>query len=99
MLWDVPHIIAELSTFYELKPGVLIFCGTPAGVGPVKPGDQLEGGIEGLEVLRITIASAQRAGWRGLFRSHHHRLSNHDHLGSSGPPRRPPFAFPKTWTR
>jgi len=62
MLWDVPHIIAELSTFYELKAGVLIFCGTPAGVGPVKPGDQLEGGIEGLEVLRITIASAQRAG-------------------------------------
>jgi len=62
MLWDVPHIIAELSTFYELKPGDLIFCGTPAGVGPLKPGDQLEGGIEGLEVLRITIAGAQRAG-------------------------------------
>lgn len=62
MLWDVPHIIAELSTFYELKPGDLIFCGTPAGVGPVKPGDQLEGGIEGLEVLRITMAGTQRAG-------------------------------------
>jgi fumarylpyruvate hydrolase len=62
MLWDVPHIIAELSTFYELKPGDLIFCGTPAGVGPVKPGDQLEGGIEGLEVLRITMAAVRRAG-------------------------------------
>jgi len=39
-----------------------IWYGTPAGVGPVKPGDQLEGGIEALEVPRITTASAQRAG-------------------------------------
>ena len=62
MLWDVPHIIAELSTFYQLRPGDLIFCGTPAGVGPVKPGDRLEGGVEGLEVLRITMAAAERAG-------------------------------------
>ncbi len=62
MLWDVPHIIAELSTFYKLKPGDLIFCGTPAGVGPVKPGDRLQGGVEGLEVLRIVMAAAERAG-------------------------------------
>jgi fumarylpyruvate hydrolase len=56
MLWKVPQLIAELSTLYELKPGDLIFTGTPAGVGAVKPGDRLEGGIEGLEVLRNTIA-------------------------------------------
>ena len=62
MLWDVAHIIAELSTLYEVKPGDLIFCGTPAGVGPVRPGDRLEGGIEGLEVLSISIAAPQRAG-------------------------------------
>jgi fumarylpyruvate hydrolase len=61
MLWDVPHIIAELSTFYQLKPGDLIFCGTPAGVGPVRPGDRLEGGVEGLEELRVTMAAAERA--------------------------------------
>src|SRR3984893_16727697 len=41
MLWDVAHIIAELSTLYELKPGDLIFTGTPAGVGPVKHGHRL----------------------------------------------------------
>jgi len=52
----VPHIIAALSKFYELRPGDLIFTGTPSGVGPVKPCDRLEGGIEGLEVLRNTIA-------------------------------------------
>ena len=57
MIWDVPHIIAALSQLYELRPGDLIFTGTPSGVGPLKPGDRLEGGIEGLEVLRNTIAA------------------------------------------
>ncbi len=56
MLSGVPQLIAELSTLYELKAGDLIFTGTPAGVGAVKPGDSLAGGIEGLEVLRNTIA-------------------------------------------
>lgn len=58
MIWDVPHIIAALSQLYGLKAGDLIFTGTPAGVGPVQPGDRLEGGIEGLEVLRNTISAA-----------------------------------------
>jgi fumarylpyruvate hydrolase len=57
MIWDVPHIIAELSTFYELRPGDLIFTGTPAGVGALQPGDRIEGGVEGLEVLRTTIVA------------------------------------------
>src|SRR5271170_1942133 len=56
MLWDVPHIIAALSGLYELVPGDLIFSGTPSGVGALKPGDALEGGIDGLEVLRNSIA-------------------------------------------
>lgn len=56
MLWDVPHIIAALSGLYQLVPGDLIFSGTPAGVGALQPGDVLEGGIDGLEVLRNTIA-------------------------------------------
>jgi fumarylpyruvate hydrolase len=58
MLVDVPHVIAELSALFELRPGDLIFTGTPAGIGPLKPGDRLEGGIEGLEVLRNTIVAA-----------------------------------------
>jgi fumarylpyruvate hydrolase len=56
MIWDVPHIIAALSRLYELRAGDLIFTGTPSGIGAVKPGDVLEGGIDGLEVLRNTIA-------------------------------------------
>src|SRR5215469_4516515 len=56
MIWDVPQIIAALSRLYQLRAGDLIFTGTPSGIGAVKPGDVLEGGIEGLEVLRNTIA-------------------------------------------
>lgn len=55
MIWSVPEIIAELSTLYELRAGDLIFTGTPAGVGPVKPGDEIECGIEGLGTLRNRI--------------------------------------------
>jgi fumarylpyruvate hydrolase len=57
MIWNVPEIIAELSTLFELQPGDLVFTGTPAGVGPLKPGDRVEGGIEGLEGLRHSIGA------------------------------------------
>jgi fumarylpyruvate hydrolase len=58
MIWSVPEIIATLSTYFELAPGDLIFTGTPAGVGPVQPGDRIEGGVEGLESLQFTIGPA-----------------------------------------
>jgi fumarylpyruvate hydrolase len=55
MIWNIAEIVAELSTYYELRPGDLVFTGTPEGVGPVRRGDSLVGGIDGLETLRITI--------------------------------------------
>jgi fumarylpyruvate hydrolase len=55
MIWSVPEIVAELSTYFELRPGDLIFTGTPEGVGAVQRGDSLVGGIDGLETLRTTI--------------------------------------------
>jgi fumarylpyruvate hydrolase len=57
MIWTVPEILAELSTLFQLEPGDLVFTGTPAGVGALKPGDRIEGGIDGLEVLRNTISA------------------------------------------
>jgi fumarylpyruvate hydrolase len=57
MIWSVPETIAHLSSFVELRPGDLIFTGTPEGVGPVGRGQTLEGGIEGLGELRISVAS------------------------------------------
>jgi fumarylpyruvate hydrolase len=58
LVWSVPEIIAHLSGFYHLGPGDLIFTGTPAGVGPVAPGDRLEGTIEGVGGLSVTIGAA-----------------------------------------
>jgi fumarylpyruvate hydrolase len=55
MIWDVAHTVHFLSQYYEVLPGDLIFTGTPAGVGPVKPGDRLDGGIDGLGTLSISI--------------------------------------------
>jgi fumarylpyruvate hydrolase len=55
MVWKVPEIIAELSTFFELRAGDLIFTGTPSGVGPLARGDRVEGGIEGLSSIRNDI--------------------------------------------
>ena len=56
MIWSVPEIIAELSTMFELRAGDLIYTGTPAGVGPLKPGDRIECHIDGLPSLTNTIA-------------------------------------------
>jgi len=56
MIWSVPEVIAELSTYFELQPGDLIFTGTPAGVGPIVPGDKLAAGIEGVGELNIAFA-------------------------------------------
>lgn len=55
LVWSVPELVADLSQFYHLEPGDLIFTGTPAGVGPVAPGSILHGEIEGLEPVDLTI--------------------------------------------
>lgn len=56
MIWSVAEIIATLSTYVELKGGDLIFTGTPAGVGPIVPGDRLEAALDGTPPLRVTFA-------------------------------------------
>lgn len=48
MIWPVPDIIAFLSNLVILKPGDLIFTGTPEGVGAVERGDSLAADIEGI---------------------------------------------------
>jgi fumarylpyruvate hydrolase len=56
MLWSVPDIIAELSKLFELKPGDLVFTGTPAGVAELKRGDRFHAGLEGVATLEGGIA-------------------------------------------
>jgi fumarylpyruvate hydrolase len=55
LIWPVPDIIRFLSTFYALEPGDIIYTGTPAGVGPVVPGDKIVVSIAGLEPTTVTI--------------------------------------------
>ena len=55
MLWKIPEVIANLSTFVRLEAGDLIYTGTPAGVGPLQRGDVLDGGVDGVGTLHARI--------------------------------------------
>ncbi len=55
MLWNFDEIIAEISKYFTLKTGDLIFTGTPAGVGKVAVGDKLTAFIEGEEMLSFEV--------------------------------------------
>lgn len=58
MIWSVPEQIAYLSEYYTLEPGDLIYSGTPAGVGPVKAGDDLHAGVDGVGELKVKMIEA-----------------------------------------
>ena len=55
MLWKIDELISYISTFFTLKIGDVIFTGTPAGVGKVSIGDNLEGFIEENKIFNLNI--------------------------------------------
>jgi len=55
MLWSIDELISEVSRFFTLKIGDVIFTGTPAGVGPVGANDVLEGYLEGEKAFTVKI--------------------------------------------
>ncbi|MGD1884565.1 MAG: fumarylacetoacetate hydrolase family protein [Paracoccaceae bacterium] len=57
LIWSVPEIVSILSHSITLAPGDLIMTGTPAGVGPLVPGDICTVSIEGLGDLTTTIGA------------------------------------------
>jgi len=57
LLWPVADLVVELSRLFVLEPGDLIYTGTPAGVGPVTTGDELEGSIEHVGKITIRIGA------------------------------------------
>lgn len=59
LIWPVADIIAICSEAVELRPGDLIFTGTPAGVGQIVSGDRLSGGVEGIGTIELTIGQAR----------------------------------------
>ena len=82
LIWKVRELIADLSLFYHLQPGDLIFTGTPEGVGPVKPGDVLEGRIEGVGTISLSIAPAEAAPAHDLRGRRPPPFSSNDGAGS-----------------
>src|SRR5687768_16768264 len=57
MVYDVHRLIEYATSFYTLYPGDVIFSGTPEGVGPVKPGDEIRAGIERIGEFTIRVAA------------------------------------------
>jgi fumarylpyruvate hydrolase len=55
LIWTIPELIADLSLFYHLQPGDLIFTGTPEGVGALQPGDRIDGRIEGVGEIALRV--------------------------------------------
>ena len=58
LIWNVRELIADLSLYYHLQPGDLIFTGTPEGVGPVVAGDRIEGRVEGVGQISLELGPA-----------------------------------------
>ncbi|XP_017780150.1 PREDICTED: acylpyruvase FAHD1, mitochondrial [Nicrophorus vespilloides] len=57
LIFDVPQLISFVSRYMTLEPNDLILTGSPPGMGPVHPGDTIEGGIEGLLSVKFAVTS------------------------------------------
>jgi 2-keto-4-pentenoate hydratase/2-oxohepta-3-ene-1,7-dioic acid hydratase in catechol pathway len=55
MLWDLPRLIEFATRFYTLQPGDVFFTGTPAGVGPIRPGDRLIAASDALGSMEVEV--------------------------------------------
>ena len=55
MIRDVATLIEYASSFYTLYPGDIFLSGTPAGVGPMKPGDELVASIEKIGTMKVKV--------------------------------------------
>lgn len=61
LIWNIREIIADLSLFYHLQPGDLIYTGTPEGVGAVVAGDRIDGRVEGVGEIALNVGPADLA--------------------------------------
>ncbi|MDB5938050.1 MAG: fumarylacetoacetate hydrolase [Polaromonas sp.] len=57
LLWPVSELVAMLTRSVTLLPGDLVYTGTPAGVGPLQPGDVVQGGVAGVGEFSMTVGS------------------------------------------
>ncbi|MES2609097.1 MAG: fumarylacetoacetate hydrolase family protein [Pseudomonadota bacterium] len=61
LLWTVPELVAMLSRSVTLVPGDLVYTGTPAGVGPLQPGDAVRAGVQGIGALSMAVGASPSA--------------------------------------
>ena len=59
LIIDVPGLIALASSWYTLEPGDVLFTGTPAGVGPISPGDVITASIERIGAMEVRVHGGQ----------------------------------------
>lgn len=59
LIWNVREIVADLSLYYHLQPGDLIYTGTPEGVGAVQTGDRITGAVDGVAAVSLTVGAAE----------------------------------------
>ena len=59
LIWNIREILVDLSQFYHLQPGDLIYTGTPEGVGPVVAGDRITGHVAGVGTIALTVGAAE----------------------------------------
>ena len=55
LIFDIPTLVAHITAVMTLLPGDVILTGTPDGIGPMEPGDEVEVSIEGLGALTNTV--------------------------------------------
>ena len=58
LIWNLRELIADLSCYYHLEPGDLIYTGTPDGVGAVLPGDRITGHVAGIGEIALIVGPA-----------------------------------------
>jgi 2-keto-4-pentenoate hydratase/2-oxohepta-3-ene-1,7-dioic acid hydratase in catechol pathway len=62
LLWPVEEIISRISEMMTLEEGDIIMTGTPAGVGPLRPGDVVRAGIDGIPPLEVKVSYCDQSG-------------------------------------
>jgi len=59
LIWNIPELLADLSQYYHLQPGDLVYTGTPEGVGAVQSGDVITGSVEAVGTVALTIGAKE----------------------------------------